>query len=744
MLKARIFRRRFLVGPDRRLQSLRPAAGPVFDHHVEAPGIADAHDGRWRDDHEFAFGDFAESPVEFVHDGVLVQFGAAFRPAFEDHEGRHRIGQGRAFQHGKTADGDPCFHAGRVGEHLIHTARQFRSARAGRGVGQLRAHKDIPLILFGQEALRQGYQPPDGKGGEDAVRQQGDGGRAQGDPHNAHGKAVQGVVPAVEDPAKDIARRHVGLVFRKIGPFALRGVERGRAHGFLLAEQQGTFRGRERDGENGAEECRAAYDQRELAVQLPGDAGERGRREEYAGKDEHHRHDGEEQIPHAREGGFLRRQPPLQMGHGGFHNDDRVVHDEPYRQHEREKRYHVYRKTGDVQENERPHEGHGNDHRRADRRPEVLEEDQHDQHDQHNGFHKGQIYLRHGDGNEVRRVERHGPAHVGREILGQFFHGAADVGGGFKGVGVGQLVDGDERRVVPADLGLCPVGLRPHFDFAHVAQPDYLVAGQRLDNDVAECRGRVQLPLHEHRQLHGLLVGIGPAADVARGYLNVLLADGLIDLVHAHAKVVELVEIQPDPHGVEPGPESLHLPDPLHAGKDVFDLQVRVVGQKKVVVGAAGGIEGYDLQDGGGVFGDRDPLLLYDLRQQRERVVDQVLQQYHGDIDIGPQREGDGEGIGAVIGAGGGHVDHVFHAVDLQLYGRADGLGHGFCVRAGIAGGNGDRRRGDVGIQRYGKARQRHDAQNDRNDGNDVGKNGILDEQACKHRTFLILRGRCR
>lgn len=60
MLKARIFRRRFLVGPDRRLQRLRPAAGPVFDHHVEAPGIADAHDGRWRDDHEFPFGDLAE------------------------------------------------------------------------------------------------------------------------------------------------------------------------------------------------------------------------------------------------------------------------------------------------------------------------------------------------------------------------------------------------------------------------------------------------------------------------------------------------------------------------------------------------------------------------------------------------------------------------------------------------------------------------------------------------------------
>ena len=153
-------------------------------------------------------GILAESPVEFVHDGVLVQFGAAFRPAFKDHEGRHRVGQGRAFHHGKAADGDPCFHAGRVGEHLIHTARQFRSARAGRGVGQLCAHKDIPLIFFGQEALRQGYQPQTAKAAEDAVRQQGDGGRAQGDPHNAHGKAVQGVVPAVEDPAKDIACRH--------------------------------------------------------------------------------------------------------------------------------------------------------------------------------------------------------------------------------------------------------------------------------------------------------------------------------------------------------------------------------------------------------------------------------------------------------------------------------------------------------------------------------------------------------
>ena len=133
---------------------------------MSKPPALPMHDGRWRDDHEFAFGDLAESPVEFVHDGVLVQFGAAFRPAFKDHEAVTALGRAAPSSMEKPL---MVTHVSTPG--VLANTSSIRLANsevrgAGRGVGQLRAHKDIPLILFGQEALRQSSQPPDGKGGE--------------------------------------------------------------------------------------------------------------------------------------------------------------------------------------------------------------------------------------------------------------------------------------------------------------------------------------------------------------------------------------------------------------------------------------------------------------------------------------------------------------------------------------------------------------------------------------------------
>ena len=72
------------------------------------------------------------------------------------------------------------------------------------------------------------------------------------------------------------------------------------------------------------------------------------------------------------------------------------------------------------------------------------------------------------------------------------------------------------------------------------------------------------------------------------------------DLGDGNVEFGKLVRLHPKPHGILTGAENSDAGDPLHPSHLVVDIDVGVVGQKDVVVGPLGGIEGKHDQRGGG------------------------------------------------------------------------------------------------------------------------------------------------
>ncbi|MNF93173.1 hypothetical protein D3C76_1183940 [compost metagenome] len=65
---------------------------------------------------------------------------------------------------------------------------------------------------------------------------------------------------------------------------------------------------------------------------------------------------------------------------------------------------------------------------------------------------------------------------------------------------------------------------------------------------------------------------------------------------------------------------------------------------------------------------------LHRLWQPRQRLVDAVLHPLLGQVGVGAQAEGHGQGQLAIRRGMGIHVQHAFDAVDLLFDGRGDGF----------------------------------------------------------------------
>ena len=125
---------------------------------------------------------------------------------------------------------------------------------------------------------------------------------------------------------------------------------------------------------------------------------------------------------------------------------------------------------------------------------------------------------------------------------------------------------------------------------------------------------------------------------------------------------------------------------------------------------------------------DGDALLLHRIRQGRERSRHAVLHQHLREIEIRADLEGHDERVGPVRRADRLHVDHVLDAVDLLLDRQRNGVDH--CARAcaRIAGRHLDGRRCHVRILRDRQREQRHAANNDHQDRQNVREDRPLDE----------------
>ena len=154
----------------------------------------------------------------------------------------------------------------------------------------------------------------------------------------------------------------------------------------------------------------------------------------------------------------------------------------------------------------------------------------------------------------------------------------------------------------------------------------------------------------------------------------------------------------------------------------VLNLDGGVVAEVQIVVLAVGGVQVDGQQDAGRLLLNVHALQLHLLGQLRHGQRDAVLHQHLGHVQVGAQGEGDGERVGAVVGALRRHVHHAFDAVDLLLDRRGDAIGHDLAVGAGIAGRDLHGGRRDVGILRDGKRDHRHAAQEQNDNGDDPGE----------------------
>jgi hypothetical protein len=126
-------------------------------------------------------------------------------------------------------------------------------------------------------------------------------------------------------------------------------------------------------------------------------------------------------------------------------------------------------------------------------------------------------------------------------------------------------------------------------------------------------------------------------------------------------------------------------------------------------------------------------LLLHRRRQRGQRDRDPVLDQHLREIGIGADVERDDQRVGAVARAGRLHVEHALDAVDLLLDRQGHGVDQHLGAGARIAGGDLDGRRRDRRILRDRQLQQRHRADHDRQQSDDIGEYRSLDEELRDH-----------
>ena len=148
--------------------------------------------------------------------------------------------------------------------------------------------------------------------------------------------------------------------------------------------QQDGRQGRaERQRVDGREDRRDGDRHGELAEELAGDAADEGARHEHGAEHQRHGDHRPGDFVHRLARGLARRQPLLQPALDVLDHHDRVVDHDADRQHQAEQRDVVQAEAEGGHDRERADDGHRHGDQRDERRPPVLQEDQHDDADQH-------------------------------------------------------------------------------------------------------------------------------------------------------------------------------------------------------------------------------------------------------------------------------------------------------------------------------------------------------------------------
>ncbi len=376
-------------------------------------------------------------------------------------------------------------------------------------------------------------------------------------------------VEGTEQPAAEDLVEHLGeAILRRIMTAQQHGGE-GRGQGQRV---EGGNHRRDRDG------------QRELLIELPGQAADKGRRNEHRTQ---HQRRGDDRAGHFAHGlfsGLEGLQPQLDITLDVLHHHDGVVHHDTDRQYQAEQRQCVKREAKQVHHRKRTDQRYRHRHQRNDRGAPGLQEQNHHQHHQDQCFEQGVHHRFDGATHEDGRVIDDAVVHPLREVLFQLFHLAAHFVGDLDGVGARALEDRDRHRRLVVEQRTQGILARTQLDPCDVLQAGDFTVIACANNDVLELFLRHQTALSVHRQLEAGGIRRRLRTEGTGGHLAVLLADRIDYISGGQVARRGLVRVQPYTQGVVAHAEQLHITHAAQACQLILHIEQGVVGQVEHVV----------------------------------------------------------------------------------------------------------------------------------------------------------------
>ena len=391
---------------------------------------------------------------------------------------------------------------------------------------------------------------------------------------------------------------------------------------------------------------------------------------------------------------------------------------------------------------QRDRNGDGRDDRRS---PVLQEQEDHDDHDE-NRFDDRRSDFLDGVGDHGRGVDSDHALHARRELFLQVREHGQALALHVQRVGVGELLnaetDGLATLVAKVELEVGVVVFGPHFRMAYVAQQHQTAIGGAgrvrggrgsrrsvFQDDVVELVGIGKPADDAHR--HGILLAIdaGRLAELTGGYLNVLLLEGVLHIKRGEATRGQLRWIEPDAHGVLALAEDDDSTHTRNALECVADVDVKVVADKGLRQALVGREEARGQNEVAVGLGDADTGVVDRGGKPALCGGNAVLHVDCRNRQVIASLEGDGDGAGAVVGAGGRHVAHAFHTVDRGLQRNGDGRFDSGRVGADVVAGDHHLGRRKLRVQRDRNRRDRHGTGKHDQKRANGGKDGSPDEE---------------
>ena len=332
-------------------------------------------------------------------------------------------------------------------------------------------------------------------------------------------------------------------------------------------------------------------------------------------------------------------------------------------------------------------------------------------------------------------IERNQIGQTWRKIPGKALHRLAHEGGGGQRVRLRQLVNGEAAGFLTVELEELAVGLRAKLHATDVPDAGDLsaVPGIGLDDDVRKLVRVGQRALNIHCELKRLARRRGRHANLAGGNLGILLLNGSNDIFRCQRTRPHQIRVQPDAHAILADAKHDDVADARQSRQFVLQRNRPIVAQEQCVLVCIRRGQRDNLKNRGGFLFCYHPLLLNRDGQLSHRGGDAVLDEHLRKIQVGADLKGDGQGITAIRRAGGLHVEHFLHAVDLLFDRQSDGLKQRPGTGTGITCGDLHRRRRDGRILCHRQRKNRHGAKQHGQQRDDIGEHRPLNEEFGKH-----------